>query len=245
MSVHFGRMFYTHIQFKNIFNFTPNNFRHSGLHDGTTIESRSGILGHGRLFVHSSAWTTDRYIQYFRLSHGNFPLPLESRTKPVRRGLGKVIFSASISGKPTIVALNVRELSFIFNDLIFFLNFSFLFILRNFRMKLTLFTITNIFLKTEGGNFFDEMTKFKNGLNERPQTYRKIVVSDGSTGGSKISTSCCGREVSASNLNFDDAKKYCADLNKKLAGTVYKFVKAVNIFNSTVLLNENTDDTIW
>ena len=123
-------------------------------------------------------------------------------------------------------------------------------------MKLTYFTITNIFLKTEGGSFFDEMTKFKNGLNERPQeglqyddnliaistnqlaperspanreaalkyyfgipfqTYRKIVVTDGST-------SCCGREVSATNLNFDAAKKYCEDLNKKLAGTVYNFV---------------------
>ena len=49
------------------------------------------------------------------------------------------------------------------------------------------------------------------------------MVTDTSTYGSQISTSCCAREVSATNLNFDDAKKYCEDLNKKLAGTVLYF----------------------
>ena len=82
-------------------------------------------------------------------------------------------------------------------------------------------TILTIFMKNDGvqaGRFYDEMEKFKDGLALRPQTYRKIEVID--SGGSGLFGSCCGREISATKLNFEAAKKYCQDLNKQLAGTV-------------------------
>ena len=92
--------------------------------------------------------------------------------------------------------------------------------LKNFPMRILVIVIFYICLKTEelqAGRFFDEMEKFKDGLALRPQTYRKIEVTDG--GGSGLVGSCCGREVSATKMNFEAAKKYCQDLNKKLAGT--------------------------
>ena len=82
-------------------------------------------------------------------------------------------------------------------------------------MRIFIFTTVSILTKTEGGSFLDEMTKFKNGLTERPQTYRKIEITDGGSFGS-----CCGREISATIMTLEDAKKHCQDLNKKLAETV-------------------------
>ena len=82
-------------------------------------------------------------------------------------------------------------------------------------------TILTIFIKNDGvqaGRFYDEMEKFRDGLALRPQTYRKIEVTD--SGGSGLVGSCCGREISATKLNFEAAKKYCQDLNKQLAGTL-------------------------
>ena len=84
-------------------------------------------------------------------------------------------------------------------------------------MRIFIFTTVSILTKTDGGSFLDEMTKFKNGLTERPQTYRKIEITDGGSFGS-----CCGREISATIMTLEDAKKHCQDLNKKLAGTVLK-----------------------
>ena len=81
-------------------------------------------------------------------------------------------------------------------------------------------TILTIFMKNDGvqaGRFYDEMEKFKDGLALRPQTYRKIEVID--SGGSGLAGLCCGREISATKLNFEAAKKYCQDSNKQLAGT--------------------------
>ena len=88
-------------------------------------------------------------------------------------------------------------------------------------MRILITIFLNIFLKTEwvqAGRFYDEMEKFKDGLALRPQTYRKIDVTD--SGGSDLMGSCCGREVSAAKMNFEAAKNYCHGLNKKLAGTV-------------------------
>ena len=88
-------------------------------------------------------------------------------------------------------------------------------------MRILITIFLNVFLKTEwvqAGRFYDEMEKFKDGLALRPQTYRKIDVTD--SGGSDLMGSCCGREVSAAKMNFEAAKNYCQGLNKKLAGTV-------------------------
>ena len=100
-----------------------------------------------------------------------------------------------------------------------YLALNYLVYLKNFPMRILVIAIFS--LKTEevqAGRFFDEMEKFKDGLALRPQTYRKIEVTD--SGGSGLVGSCCGREISATKLNFEAAKKYCQDLNKQLAGTV-------------------------
>ena len=98
------------------------------------------------------------------------------------------------------------------------LSFNYLVYLENFPMRILVIAIFSLKTKeVQAGRFFDEMEKFKDGLALRPQTYRKIEVTDG--GGSGLVGSCCGREVSAA-MNFEAAKKYCKDLNKKLAGTV-------------------------
>ena len=64
------------------------------------------------------------------------------------------------------------------------------------------------------GNFYEEMTKFKAGLSERPQTFRKIevsVISSGSCAGE-----CPNREVAPNTMTFADAKLYCENLGKQL-----------------------------
>ena len=54
-------------------------------------------------------------------------------------------------------------------------------------MKKLLMIIFNSISSVYGGNFYEEMTKFKQGLAEKPHTYRKIDITN-------AIESCCADE---------------------------------------------------
>ena len=54
-------------------------------------------------------------------------------------------------------------------------------------MKKLLMIIFNSISSVYGGKFYEEMTKFKQGLAEKPQTYRKIDITN-------AVDSCCAGE---------------------------------------------------
>ena len=72
-------------------------------------------------------------------------------------------------------------------------------------MKKLLMIIFNSILSVYGGTFYEEMTKFKEGLAEKPQTYRKIDITN-------AIDSCCADEPCCADSCRDwDLEKLTSD----------------------------------